>query len=114
MNHQALTLTAPYGKRRGTFRTVQPSPHHADDEASSGEGNATMDETSIQQAGEIAAITIVVRQILARLPQTEQDEIRAFANGRLSVPGGSGEEIDLVVTAAQNELDNLFTAAIPE
>ncbi len=73
-----------------------------------------MNEISMQQVGEIAAITLVVRQLLARLPQDEQDEIRAFANGRLSIPEGHGVEIDTVASAARRELDNLFTAAIPE
>lgn len=76
-------------------------------------GGAEMNEVSIQQAGEIAAITLVVRQLLARLPQKEQDQIRAFASGRLSVPHCSGAEIDTLASAAKRELDNLFTAAIP-
>ncbi|MEW9616747.1 hypothetical protein AB3G45_23350 [Shinella sp. S4-D37] len=73
-----------------------------------------MNDISMQQVGEIAAITLVVRQLLARLPQEEQDQIRAFANGRLSIPEGRGVEIDRVASAAKRELDILFTAAIPE
>ena len=48
-------------------------------------GRAEMNEVSMQQVGEIAAITLVVRQLLARLPQEEQDQIRAFANCRVSI-----------------------------
>lgn len=77
-------------------------------------GRAEMNEVSMQQVGEIAAITLVVRQLLARLPQEEQDQIRAFANSRLSMPRVTGVEVETVASAARRELDNLFTAAIPD
>lgn len=74
-----------------------------------------MNEKLIEHAGEIAAITLVVRQLLARLPQEEQDEIRAFAESRLRAANATGDDpIKAVLAAAGRELEALFTAATPE
>lgn len=73
-----------------------------------------MDEISARTEGQIAALTLVVRQILDRIPQSEQDEMRSFVSARLLGIGGAGEEIEAVKAAAGETLKALFTAATPE
>lgn len=62
-------------------------------------------------AGEIAAITLVLRQLLARLPQDEVDEIWRFVTGRFDGSNSHSEEWNDVMTAANGALKNIFTAA---
>lgn len=74
----------------------------------------TIEMSDLKLVGEIAALTLVVRQLLARLPQSEQNEIRRFVEGRLP----SAEVADNVpgefLEGARNGVEAVFTAATPE
>lgn len=73
-----------------------------------------MSDLEFANAAELTAVIFVVRQLIARLPQDEAEEIRKFVEDR-AIKAGEGQHADHPVTKkVLRTVDLLFTAPTPE
>lgn len=72
-----------------------------------------MTEEDLRLSAEIAALTLVLRQIVARFPQDVADEMRRFVESRVRAADNKSYEARIVVSQILETMEHIFVAASP-
>lgn len=73
-----------------------------------------MTETSPTIAGQVSAIIVILRELVARLPERERDEIETSVSARIASLSDLDETAQAAVAAAEKTVNAIFIAPSPK